>query len=851
MELVDRYVHAVVRRLHPSRRAGVEAELRASIMDALEARGADPTEEQVADVLTSLGEPSELAARYEPSQRYLIGPEHYPLFRRVLGRTLGILGVASAAILVVALILGGSAEFAVGGMAARALLLLAAAAIVATLVQIGVFAWLQRQEGTGAEGDLPAPEEWDPRTLPPVRRDLHPSRSEGVAGIVAGVLALVVAGGIGRAGRAALPTLSPDLVPLVQELVVTNALILQWALLLSVGAHLMILIRDRWITAGMGLRLLADLGAGIVFVRLPFQIMAYREELLDQGMAFTWLLLSAALTGFVVLAMVASFWFRLLRSTGRRERGAGRGIAGAALVAGAFVATLGGLPASAQPGGDPALQGRLHHLEYRSRQFDEIRELRVYTPPGYDLEPERKYPTLYLLHGVGEGPEAWIERGQVDRLLDRLIAEDEALPMVVVMPLGYGLPGGVASSREMLSPATDQREVMERFVAELRGEVMPLVERTFRLRSDVPSRAVAGLSMGGSQALYLGLNHPELFGEAASFGAAVIMFGGRFGAWFPRTAEFPAKPGVIHMSVGTGDFLLGANRHFASWLEGEGLSIRLEEVPGGHDWELWPLELTRALPTFFRPATETSPLAFAGAPSPASGTRGASDPLPDAQEVVDRYLSAIGGRDAVLAHPRSRSVGSYEIPMLGMRGELEVVFEAPNRVVTRITVPGMEPILQGFDGEVGWSVEPMLGARILAGRELDLVRETAHRLARVRDPSLFLSRVTVALTEEDGEPCYQIQLHWASGRESTDCYHLESGLLISTREEVESPMGTAEVVTRFSEYQFLGGILAPARTTIESMGMTQILEIRSVSHEGVDTSLLQLPARIRALAAGR
>lgn len=248
--------------------------------------------------------------------------------------------------------------------------------------------------------------------------------------------------------------------------------------------------------------------------------------------------------------------------------------------------------------------GALNRLEYPSARFGEPRELWVYTPPGYGRSRARRYPVLYLLHGVGSDARAWGTAGRVNVILDNLLAAGEVEPMIVVMPLGYGFPNAGARSREMLSPATDQLAVAREFAASLVEEVLPLVERRYRTRPERGSRAIAGFSMGGSQALHVGLNHPDTFGYVASMGGALIMYGGRYGEWF--AAPSPRMPQSLHLSVGTDDFLLGVNRHFADWLSAHGTTVRLDEVPGGHTWQVWRRELIRLAPRLFRESGATS-----------------------------------------------------------------------------------------------------------------------------------------------------------------------------------------------------------------------------------------------------
>lgn len=225
----------------------------------------------------------------------------------------------------------------------------------------------------------------------------------------------------------------------------------------------------------------------------------------------------------------------------------------------------------------------------------------------------------------------------------------------------------------------------------------------------------------------------------------------------------------------------------------------------------------------------------------------AAQTLPSAEEITARYVEAIGGRDAVLEAHTARSTGTFEMAAAGLKGELVIVTEEPDRMVSKVTIPGMGEILSGYDGATAWSVEPMLGARLLTGGEFDTMRENALALSQVRDASLFKSMETVELTESGGEPCYRVRLVWQSDRETFDCYHVDTGLLIATTEEAESPMGAATVTTRLSDFREFGDVMVPTRIVIDMMGMQQVLTIASIEYENVDTSLIDPPAVIRAL----
>ena len=174
----------------------------------------------------------------------------------------------------------------------------------------------------------------------------------------------------------------------------------------------------------------------------------------------------------------------------------------------------------------------------------------------------------------------------------------------------------------------------------------------------------------------------------------------------------------------------------------------------------------------------------------------AGQSLPAADQVIEAYVEAIGGRDAHLATESLRSTGTIEMPAMGIRGEFEVVQLPPDRIVTRIELPGVGQILSGFDGTVGWSVNPLTGPMIMEGVELAQARERASLLAGLRDPEIVPERETVETAEYDGEACWRVRLRWRSGRETFDCYSEATGLLIASEESQVSPMGEIEVTMR-------------------------------------------------------
>jgi enterochelin esterase-like enzyme len=259
------------------------------------------------------------------------------------------------------------------------------------------------------------------------------------------------------------------------------------------------------------------------------------------------------------------------------------------------------------PGDSPAFydaravpHGDVRIVMYESKAIGVTRFLWIYTPPGYD-ESKTRYPVLYLLHGNGEAQNGWVMNGRANIILDNLIAERKAQPMLVVMPQGHALQAAGVSPLVRL--AGEDNMYSERFPKDLLGDVMALVERKFRVIADADHRAIAGLSMGGGQALTIGLSHPELFHYVLGYSAAV---GGQFmnaDAVFKDVLANPAglnnKLRLLWVSCGRQDFLYQANRQFAEQLKTKGVKLTYRETEGAHVWSVWRNNLNESVPLLF------------------------------------------------------------------------------------------------------------------------------------------------------------------------------------------------------------------------------------------------------------
>jgi enterochelin esterase-like enzyme len=238
--------------------------------------------------------------------------------------------------------------------------------------------------------------------------------------------------------------------------------------------------------------------------------------------------------------------------------------------------------------------GTVHWHEYRSRALGgQERRFHVYTPPGYEKKAGARYPVLYLLHGLHETDEAWTGFGRGHHMLDNLIAQGRARPMVVVMPDGNPVP--LDGDR----PPERVREALLAFERDLLDEVVPLAESLYRIRPGAANRAIAGLSSGGQRALYVGLHHPEKFSWIGSYSSAT-----------PRELIEPvlADAGVLNRKLrwvwigcGKDDPLFKRVSDFSAWLDEKGLHHIFRPGEGGHAWPTWRQQFLETIPQLFAP----------------------------------------------------------------------------------------------------------------------------------------------------------------------------------------------------------------------------------------------------------
>jgi enterochelin esterase-like enzyme len=251
--------------------------------------------------------------------------------------------------------------------------------------------------------------------------------------------------------------------------------------------------------------------------------------------------------------------------------------------------------------GDPPLiheirdvpHGAVTIHQYYSEDLKAWRRMHVYTPPGY-ARMDRNYPVLYLFHGSGDNDATWTVLGRANIILDNLIAEKKARPMIVVMTDGHPLAGRITGAP---GPEVRQKN-LRAFTDDILKEVIPFVEKEYRVIKNAGNRAAAGLSMGGGQSIELGLNNPETFGAVAGFSSFVAD---------SKTAAFKVfesknKPALIWTACGKDDSLVNNARDLSANLKEHGIKHEFLVTDGNHSWPVWRKYLAQFAPLLFQSA---------------------------------------------------------------------------------------------------------------------------------------------------------------------------------------------------------------------------------------------------------
>ncbi|MCS7091260.1 MAG: alpha/beta hydrolase-fold protein [Verrucomicrobiota bacterium] len=247
----------------------------------------------------------------------------------------------------------------------------------------------------------------------------------------------------------------------------------------------------------------------------------------------------------------------------------------------------------------PVPHGAVAEVWYWSTTLQRHRRMHVYTPPGYEIGTKH-YPVLYLLHGATDSDHSWTSVGRAGLILDNLIAAGRARPMIVVMPHGH------------TGPFRFGMRFSEEFERDFLTDLLPEVERRYRVRTERRDRAMAGLSMGGMQALNVLMHRPLAFVQVGVFSSGIFGLGGRPGPttpgsrWDEQHRAVLTNPAVregfhqLWFATGRDDFVVETSRATVDLFRQHGWPVVYKETDGGHTWNNWRDYLVEFVPLLFR-----------------------------------------------------------------------------------------------------------------------------------------------------------------------------------------------------------------------------------------------------------
>lgn len=265
--------------------------------------------------------------------------------------------------------------------------------------------------------------------------------------------------------------------------------------------------------------------------------------------------------------------------------------------------------------------GEVREHRYHSQVTGQWRRALVYTPPGYDAHPSVRYPVLILQHGAGENETGWTRQGHAQFILDNLIAADRAKPMIVVMDCGYAERPGMSLPRfdGARVPPQQVRSAFLAFEEVIVRDLIPTIDSSYRTLPDRAHRAMAGLSMGGMETLFVTLHHLDEFAWIGSFSGPFLpgINTGAAGAdpassprFDPRTAydgaftdpvAFNARVKLLWFGVGTAEQFRSGIKDAVQALQTAGIRLVYSESPGtAHEWQTWRRALDEFAPRLFR-----------------------------------------------------------------------------------------------------------------------------------------------------------------------------------------------------------------------------------------------------------
>lgn len=231
---------------------------------------------------------------------------------------------------------------------------------------------------------------------------------------------------------------------------------------------------------------------------------------------------------------------------------------------------------------------------------------------------------------------------------------------------------------------------------------------------------------------------------------------------------------------------------------------------------------------------------------PAVTSVASAQALPPAKDLIARWAKETNA-DAWKSHKSSRMKAAFDMPAMGMSASMETVTLFPNTMASKVELPGMGEMRQGFNNGVMWMMNPMQGPSVVTGPQLDAAKEDNDPNNYSRQSAAIVSSETVEKATLGGQECYKVKHTWKSGKVSYDCFSIADGMITWSNAKTSTPMGEVETTTTFSAYKDWGGMKRATTTTVDQMGQQIVITVQAFEWDTVDPKEIEVPAEIKAL----
>lgn len=223
--------------------------------------------------------------------------------------------------------------------------------------------------------------------------------------------------------------------------------------------------------------------------------------------------------------------------------------------------------------------------------------------------------------------------------------------------------------------------------------------------------------------------------------------------------------------------------------------------------------------------------------------------LPSAASIIAKYVTAIGGKDEIMKITSFKQVATMEVPAVGLSASMEIYAAAPNKMASKTSIPGMGEMQNGFNGTVGWDVNPMNGPRLLADKELSALKDNADFYGSLLySADRYSTMETVGDTVLNGEKAYRVKMvRKASNTESMSFFSASSGLLLGGVSTQDTQMGAMTISQTVSEYKKFGALLMPTKVVQQMGPQMMVMTIKEVVMNGAPAEAFDVPATVKPL----